>query len=168
MNLQRGSMKIATTPSQLPDRDTVLSMSGLEFMQTMQAGKIAGPPISTLLNYAVDTVEAGRVVFRGTPQFEHTNPLGGVHGGWYGTLLDSCMACAVMTTVPRGSIYTTLEYKINLTRAIPLGTEIIAEGVVDHAGRTTGVANGTIRGAKDGKLYATGSTTCLIMKIADD
>jgi len=80
-------------------------------------------------------------------------------------LLDSCMACAVMTKVPQGSIYTTLEYKVNLTRNIPLGTEIIAIGQTDHAGRTTGVAHGEIRGAQDGKLYATGSTTCLIMKI---
>jgi len=28
------------------------------------------------------------------------------------------MACAVMTTVPKGSVYTTLEYKINIVRAI--------------------------------------------------
>ena len=37
-----------------------------------------------------------------------------------GTLLDSAMACAVMTMVPRGSVYTTLEYKINILRSIPL------------------------------------------------
>ena len=85
-----------------------------------------------------------------------------VHGGWYGTLLDSCMACAVMTKLPRGATYTTLEYKINITRAIPAGMEIVATGLVQHAGRSTGVANGEIRGAQDGKLYATGSTTCMI------
>jgi uncharacterized protein (TIGR00369 family) len=87
-----------------------------------------------------------------------------VHGGWYGTILDSCMACAVMTTVPKGAVYTTLEYKINIVRAIPVGTPVIATGVVDHAGRSTGVATGRIEGV-DGKLYATGSTTCLIMQI---
>ena len=157
-------MLTAKSPADLPKRSTVLDMSGLEFMQAMGRGEIARPPISDLLNYTLDEVAEGRIVFRGTPDFAHTNPLGGVHGGWYGTLLDSCMACAVMTIVPRGSIYTTLEYKVNLTRAIPLGTEIIATGIVDHAGRTTGVAHGDIRGAEDGKLYATGSTTCLIMK----
>ena len=72
-------------------------------------------------------------------------------------------ACAVMTTVPRGSYYTTLEYKVNITRALPLGREVLAIGTVDHGGRSTGVASGEIRGAEDGKLYATGSTTCLIM-----
>jgi len=88
-----------------------------------------------------------------------------VHGGWYGTLLDSAMACAVMTRVPRGSVYTTLEYKINILRAIPLGTQIDCIGTTDHVGRSTGVAQGKIIGVEDGKLYATGSTTCILMKL---
>ena len=158
-------MFTAKSPEELPDRATLLSMSGMEFMQAMLRGEVSRPPISALLNYTLETVEPGRVTFRGTPSFDHLNPMGGVHGGWYGTLLDSCMACAVMTTVPRGSAYTTLEYKVNLTRALPPGTEIIATGIIDHAGRSTGVSHGEIRGATDGKLYATGSTTCLIMQL---
>ena len=105
------------------------------------------------------------MTFTGTPRFAHTNPMGSLHGGWYGTLLDSCMACAVMTTVPRGSTYTTLEYKINITRALPCDTPIRAIGRVAHAGRSTGVATGEIRGVADDRLYATGSTTCLIMTL---
>ena len=92
--------------------------------------------------------------------------MGTVHGGWYGTVLDSCMACAVMTKVPRGSVYTTLEYKINILRGLPLDMEIDCIGVTDHVGRSTGVAHGEIRGVEDGKLYATGSTTCIVMKLA--
>jgi uncharacterized protein (TIGR00369 family) len=155
-------MFIAQSAEDLPDRAQILSLSGLEFMQAMQRGEISRPPISGLMNYALDLVADGHVVFRGTPAFAHTNPLGGVHGGWYGTLLDSCMACAVMTKVPRGSIYTTLEYKINIIRSIPVGTEILATGLIDHSGRSTGVAHGEIRDLQ-GSLYATGSTTCLIM-----
>lgn len=153
----------ATTPDDLASRDTLLSMSGLAFMEGIRDGALPQPPIAKLLNYHLVEVEAGRVVFHGTPLFDHCNPMGTVHGGWYGTLLDSAMACAVMTHVPQGSVYTTLEYKVNLVRGIPLGTAIIAEGVVQHAGRSTGVAEGAIRGRDDGKLYATGTTTCLIM-----
>ncbi len=102
----------------------------------------------------------------GAPEFNVCNPMGTVHGGWYGTLLDSAMACAVMTKVPRGSVYTTLEYKVNILRAIPLGMQIDCIGTIDHVGRSTGVAHGEIRGVEDGKLYATGSTTCIVMKIA--
>ncbi len=154
----------AQSIDELPDLSTTLSMSGLEFMTAMFEGRLPAPPIAELLNYVVYRVTEGEVAFRGTPQFEHTNPLGTIHGGWYGTLLDSAMACAVMTTVPQGSVYTTLEYKVNVTRPIPLGTEIEARGVVQHAGRTTGVSWGEIRGVENGKLYATGSTTCIIMK----
>ncbi|MEO1639302.1 MAG: PaaI family thioesterase [Pseudomonadota bacterium] len=160
-------MFIATTPEELPDREAILSMSGLDFMLAMQAGEFSRPPISGLMNYAVESVKEGEVVFRGTPEFAHTNPMGGVHGGWYGTLLDSAMSCAVMTVTPKGSVYTTLEYKVNLTRAIPIGSEILATGTIDHAGRSTGVAHGEIRDAANGKLYATGSATCLIMQLSD-
>lgn len=158
-------MFTANSPDDLPDQETMLSMSGLDFMLAMKAGEISRPPISALMNYTLEEVTDGRVVFRGRPEFQHTNPAGGVHGGWYGTLLDSCMSCAVMTKTPQGSVYTTLEYKVNLTGAIPVGGEILATGTIDHAGRSTGVAHGEIRDAATGRLYATGSATCLIMKL---
>ncbi len=161
-------MFTARSPDDMPDLETTLSMSGLEFMQAMRDGKIARPPISALMNYVIDDIAEGKAVFRGTPEFQHTNPARGVHGGWYGTLLDTCMSCAVMTVTPKGSVYTTLEYKVNMVGAIPVGHEILATGTVDHAGRTTGVARGEIRDAVTGRLYATGSTTCLIMKLRGD
>ena len=148
----------------LPDYERLTSMSGLQFMQGILDGTVPGPPIGFTMGFNLYDVERGRVTFRGAPQFEVMNPMGSVHGGWYGTILDSCMACAVMTEVPLGSVYTTLEYKINITRAIPPGAQVDAIGTVDHAGRSTGVATGRIVGVDDGKLYATGSTTCIIMK----
>ncbi|MCX7560732.1 PaaI family thioesterase [Sulfitobacter sp. F26204] len=158
--------RIATKPQDLLSQSEALALSGLEFMQSILDGTNPGPPIGATMGYTLQAVEEGRAVFRGTPEFNVTNPMGTVHGGWYGTLLDSAMACAVMTKVPRGSVYTTLEYKINILRALPLGTQIDCIGVTDHVGRSTGVAHGEIRGVQDGKLYATGSTTCIVMKIA--
>ena len=159
-------MPIAQSTADLLSTEEVLSMSGLEFMQGMLEGRLPGPPIGQTMGYTLHSVDDGRVVFRGAPEFSTTNPMGSVHGGWYVTLLDSAMACAVMTKVPKGSVYTTLEYKISILRPIPLGMQIDCEGVVDHAGRSTGVAHGEIRGVEDGKLYATGTTTCIIMKLA--
>lgn len=158
-------IKHALSPADLLSTDEVLAMSGLEFMQGIFNGVNPAPPIGATMGYHLHEVSEGRTVFRGTPEFNVTNPMGTVHGGWYGTLLDSAMACAVMTRVPRGAVYTTLEYKINITRSIPLGMTIDCIGIVDHAGRSTGVASGEIRGVEDGKLYATGSTTCIIMVI---
>ncbi len=158
--------RAAKSPDDLLSQSEVLKLSGLEFMQSMIDGTNPGPPIAATMGYTLHSVEEGKAVFRGAPEFNVTNPMGTVHGGWYGTLLDSAMACAVMTKIPRGSVYTTLEYKINILRAIPLGVEIECIGVTDHVGRSTGVAHGEIRGIEDGKLYATGSTTCIVMKIA--
>lgn len=158
--------RIATRPEDLATAQEMLSRSGLEFMQDMMAGQLAGPPMGATLNYWLERVEDGEVAFVGAPLFEHTNPMGTVHGGWYGTVLDSCMACAVMTRVPKGSVYTTLEYKVSILRSIPIGMKVRATGRVQHAGRSTGVAEGEIRGVEDGKLYATGTTTCIIMKMA--
>lgn len=158
--------RIATTPDDLLSQSEVLSLSGLEFMQAILDGTNSGPPIGATMGYTLHAVGDGTATFRGAPDFNVTNPMGTVHGGWYGTLLDSAMACAVMTKVPRGSVYTTLEYKINILRAIPLGMLVDCNGVIDHVGRSTGVAHGEIRGVEDGKLYATGSTTCIVMKIA--
>lgn len=159
-------MNYATNPNELLTTDQLLQMSGLDFMQQMLDGKLPAPPISQVMGYHLHSVDEGRVVFRGAPRFDVTNPMGTVHGGWYGTLLDSSMACAVMTKVPRGSVYTTLEYKINILRTIPLDVEIDCIGLVDHAGRSTAVAHGEIRGIDDDRLYATGSTTCIIMDMS--
>lgn len=159
-------MNFANGPEDLLTQAEILSMSGLEFMQAIIDGTHPGPPISDTMGYALHHIEEGRAVFRGAPEFNVTNPMGTVHGGWYGTLLDSAMACAVMTKVPRGSAYTTLEYKINIIRSIPLGMVIDCIGVVDHSGRSTGIAHGEIRGVEDGKLYATGTTTCIIMDMS--
>jgi uncharacterized protein (TIGR00369 family) len=156
----------AETPDDLPDREARLSLSGLEFMGQVVAGTLPQAPIARLLNFRLVAVTEGTATFHGAPLFDHFNPMGGVHGGWYGALLDSCMGCAVMTTLPAGRAYTTLEYKVNLVRAIPEGRPVIATGSVTHAGRTTAVATGEIRDAATDRLFAAGSTTCLIMDAA--
>lgn len=153
----------AKNASQLPGRDTVLSMSGLAFMRGILEGTLPSAPIAQGADFHLAAVGDGTVTFRGAPGFEHMNPVGTIHGGWYGTILDSAMACAIMTKVPKGALYTTLEFKVNIIKAIPAGTVVDCVGVTQHAGRSTGVSNGEIRGSDDGKLYATGSTTCIIM-----
>ena len=153
----------ATSPEELPRPEDLAEMTGLEVMHAMLDGRLPGAPIAATLGYRLESVADGRAVFRGAPGFAHANPMGTTHGGWYGTLLDSAMACAVMTRVPRGASYTTLEYKVNIVRPLPAGTEIRCEGIAGHVGRRTGVATGEIRGVGDDRLYAIGSTTCIVL-----
>ena len=151
------------TPEDIPGREIVLSMSGLDYMRAMLAGDLPHPAIAGLMGYRLAEVEAGRVTFEAMARLPHTNPMGAVHGGWYGTLLDSALGCAVMTRVPKGRWYTTLEYKVNLLRALPLEMPVLVTGLTDHAGRSTATARAEMRGRDDGRLYATGTTTCIIL-----
>ena len=141
----------------------ILEIPGLEMMQGILKGIYPAAPIAKILNYKVHAVEKGKVVFRGAPNLESRNPMGTIHGGWYGTILDSAMACAVMTTLPAGKIQTTLEFKVNIIRPVPTGVTVDAIGTVEHSGKSTGVAVGSLVDVKTGKLYASSSTTCIIM-----
>jgi hypothetical protein len=94
--------KTATSPKELPSLKEILSISGLEFMEKIQNGDLPIAPIAEILNYNLISVKSGEVIFRGIPTFQTMNPMGTVHGGWYGTLLDSAMGCAIMTKVNKG------------------------------------------------------------------
>ena len=107
------------------------------------------------------------MVFRGEPSFQVYNPLGSVHGGWYGVMLDSAMGSSIHTRLPRGKAYTTLEYKVNILRPARETTgPLLAIGEAVHVGRSTGTAEGRIVSERDGKIYATATTTCLVMDFA--
>jgi acyl-coenzyme A thioesterase PaaI-like protein len=114
------------------------------------------------MNFRLAEVAHGRAVFHGAPLFEHMNPTGAVHGGWYGTLLDSCMGCAVMTALPGARLHDAGIQGEPPPRDPP-GTAVIATGTVTHAGRSTAVASGEIRDAGTDRLFASGTTTCIIM-----
>ncbi|WP_328515027.1 PaaI family thioesterase [Ralstonia pseudosolanacearum] len=53
---------------------------------------------------------------QGIPLQQHYNPLGTVHGGWFATLLDPALGCAVQTSLPAGRSYTTAELSMNIVR----------------------------------------------------
>ncbi len=142
--------------------DVILSYDGLGFLQAMIAGKLPAPPITQTLGFTLDEVEHGRAVFGGTPVFAYYNPINVVHGGWAATLLDSALGCAVMTTLAKGEAYTTLELKVNMVRAITKDTgRVTAEARLLHRGRTMATAEAYLRD-QAGKLYAHGTTTCMI------
>ena len=140
-------------------------LNGLDFVKRMQEGFFPSAPISKVMQFQLTEVERGRVVFTAHPSAEFYNPLGTVHGGYATTLLDSCMGCAVHTTLPVGMAYTTLEIKINFVRPLTDKTGMIrAEGKVISAGKRVATAEGRLIDAH-GKLYSHATTTCLIFPL---
>jgi uncharacterized protein (TIGR00369 family) len=144
--------------------DQVAGRSGLELMQGLLNAELPFPTIGQTLDFLLIEVSHGRAVFQGTPGPAHLNPMGGVHGGWYATLLDSALGCCVHAALPAGKAYTTLELKVNLIRALtPKVQRVRAIGQVVHVGNQTATAEARLVGA-DGKLYAHGTTTCLVFE----
>jgi uncharacterized protein (TIGR00369 family) len=142
--------------------DQVSGRTGLQMFEAMFAGELPRPPIGDTLDFVPIHIEPGLAVFQGRPQRKHYNPLGTVHGGWFATLLDSAVACAVHSTLPVGKGYTTLELKLNIVRALTDAVPLVrAEGRLVHGGRQVATAEGRLVGP-DGKLYAHATTTCLI------
>lgn len=139
-------------------------MAGLEYMKAIVDGSQPRAPIQELMGFDIVEAEEGRTLFSSVPGPQHLNPIGVVHGGFAGMLLDSCMGAAVHTTCAEGESYSTLETKFNLVRAItPDAGEVLAEGRVLHRGRRVATAEGSLRRASDGKLLAHGSSTCMIL-----
>jgi uncharacterized protein (TIGR00369 family) len=140
-------------------------LSGLQLLQGMLNGELPYAGIGKTLDFMLVEVESGRAVFQGAPGVAHLNPMGSVHGGWFATLLDSALGCAVHAALPQGKAYTTLELKVNMIRALsPKVQRVRAEGRVIHLGGQTATADARLVGA-DGKLYAHGSTTCLVFEM---
>lgn len=164
--MERPSLFYADRPEDLITVDAARSMSGLELFEALLAGRVAGPPIGRTLNFHLADATHGRAVFEGKPDFAHYNPMGAVHGGWFGAVLDSCMSCAVHTTLSKGMGYTTLEYRVNVTRPLFRDSEPVrAIGETLHVGKRTGTAEGKIVGVDSGKLYAFGTATCLLIEL---
>lgn len=142
--------------------EQVIGKPGMALFEAMFAGEVPRPPIGDTLDFVLVEVSPGRAVFQGRPLERHYNPMGSVHGGWFCTLLDSAVGCAVHASMPAGKAYTTLEIKVNIVRALTKKVPLVrAEGVAVHVGNQTATAEGRITGA-DGKLYAHATTTCLV------
>lgn len=161
-DFQRERKRMVQWQDPLPVAAKASELSGLAFFRALQAGEVASPPIMELMNFAIKEVVDGRVVFTMQPEEYHFNPIGAVHGGVPATILDSAMGCAVHTKLPAGGGYTTLEIKINYVRAITMETgPLECRGEVIHMGRRVATAEGKLVDA-DGKLYAHGTTTCMV------
>ncbi|WP_342245858.1 PaaI family thioesterase [Pseudomonas sp. OTU5201] len=151
--LKPGTMSIAD----------VATLSPLEFFDGIGQGELPAPPIGELMGFVPIEWSRDCFIFQGVPQMQHYNPIGSVHGGYAATLLDSAMGCAIHANLERGQGYTTTDLRISYIRALTTKTgPVRAEGRIIHVGRTTALAEGRIYDV-DGKLYATGSTTCLIL-----
>ena len=147
--------------------DVMASMSGLDFVRGIFARQLPEPPIMQTVEPFDCTAEPGIVVIHSVPGMRHYNPIGSVHGGYAAILLDSAMGLAVQSTLPAGTGYTTLEFKISFVRGMSEASGVVrTEGRVLNAGRRVATAEARITDPK-GRLLAHATTTCLVFGITN-
>ncbi|MGD0419461.1 MAG: PaaI family thioesterase [Xanthobacteraceae bacterium] len=146
----------------LPNPADVAGMTGRQMLQAMIEGKIPAPPIAQTLTFWLVEVGDGTCVFEGETGPHLLNPLGGVHGGWALTLIDTAAGCAGHTLLPAGVGYASVETKANFTRPIKHDTgRVRAEGRVVGRGRQIMSAEARILDA-DGRILAHGTSTLMV------
>ena len=137
-------------------------MPGFDFLKAILNGELPSPPLLETLDFRLTSVGNGKTTFSIRPQPIHYNGLGVVHGGIITTILDSAMSCSLHSLLPLGTLYTTLELKVNFFKSVTIQTgELTAEGHIIHKGRSTAVMECTLVDEDDNK-YAHGVSTCLI------
>ncbi|MFJ8163415.1 PaaI family thioesterase [Streptomyces sp. NPDC096136] len=140
-------------------------MSGLEILRAALEGTLPAASMTSTLGFRLTEVGEGRAVFEGDPGDHLLNPMGTVHGGFLATLLDSALGSAVMTRLPAGTTYTTVQLGVHMIRPVLADTPALrCEGTALHVGRTTATAEARITGTHDGKLYAHATTTCAVLR----
>jgi uncharacterized protein (TIGR00369 family) len=138
--------------------------SGLEFVAGLADGSIRPPSMAVTLPFTLLPPEEGRVELRAVPEPRFCNLTNTVHGGWIMTMLDTAMALAAQTTLSPGEICPSHETSAKFVRPIFAGSgEMRITGQVVSRSRTVITLEGRIEDLQ-GKLYAHGASTCLIVR----
>ncbi len=145
---------------------SINKMNGLEVMQGIVQGDIPHPTMAETIPMKVLSANEGSVIFEVIADSRHTNPLGGVHGGFAATVLDSVTGSAVHTMLAAGQGYGTIELNVKMLKPVPKDTVLKAEGSVISMSKSLGVSEGRLTD-DDGKLLAYASATCMLMSPKD-
>lgn len=139
------------------------TMSGLEIMRAMFDGSLAYPPIAETMPLKGITVEKGRIVFEARADERHLNQLGGVHGGFAATILDSATGYAIVTMLERGETCVTIDLHVKMLHAITKDVPLKAEGRLISLSRSLGTSEATIKDHEN-RLCAHATATCMILR----
>jgi uncharacterized protein (TIGR00369 family) len=144
-------------------REALLSMGGLAFFHAIAEGRVSLPPMMRLMGFRIISVAEGHIVFEADPAEYHYNPVGVVHGGFAATLLDSAIGCSLLSRLPEGTSFTTLEIKVSYLRTATEQTgPVHTKTTILSLGRRVANVESHLLDAS-GRLYATASSTCLIL-----
>lgn len=141
---------------------TYAAWTGLEVLTAIRDGAVAAPPMAAVFGFRIVELEHGRVVFECEPDASTYNPLGVVHGGLACTLADTVCGCAVHSTLPAGTSYTSVDLSVSYLRPVTLESGTLrATGVARKVGRRVAFAEATILDGH-GREVATATSSLLV------
>ncbi len=109
------------------------------------------------------SAEPGGVHLEGSPDEDHYNPLGAVHGGYIATMLDAAVALAVQTVLPAGTAYATTDLHVTFLRALTAASgPVRAEGRIVHRGRRAVLGEARLFD-REGRLCAHATANCAVL-----
>ena len=140
-----------------------MEMTGLEFLQAMIEGHIPPASISKTIPMQPTEISEGSVTFKSQSYHNHLNPVGGVHGGFAATVLDSATGCAVHSTLEADVGYGTIDLNVKMCRPVPQNKTLKAIGKVINISKNLAISEGQLLD-DEGKLYAHATATCMIIR----
>ena len=136
--------------------------SGLELVQLWAKGERATAPVCRLLGLGFADVEEGSVTATMPASTWFCTGFGTFYGGAVSAFADAAISTAVMTTLPKGASFGTLDLKVNFLRPVtPDGRDLVASATVEQRGRTIAVTTCRLDDA-DGKRIAMASGSAMI------
>ncbi len=123
---------------------------------------INAAPYFQLLSMRVRELGLGYAVVEIDASEKHLNPLGGVHGGLFSSVIDSAASWALFYGIEDESAGLT-SVDLNLRYLSPsIGGKLIAEGRQIKLGRTLGYADCRVTDANE-NLLAVGTSTVMVL-----
>lgn len=138
-------------------------MSGIEILKSLQEGVFPEPTMAVTIPMRIREVEKGAIEFRAKAGAMHLNPMGGVHGGFAATVLDSAAGAAVHSMLNHGESYGTVDLNIKMVKPVPVGKELSARGKVIHMSKRLGISEAVLTD-DEGSIYAHATSTCMILR----
>jgi uncharacterized protein (TIGR00369 family) len=111
-------------------------MTGLQLLQAMCNGRIPAPSMSETVSMQPYEVSEGTIHFKVKADNRHLNPLGGIHGGFAATVLDSVTGCAVHSMLEAGVGYGTIDLNIKMCHPTPQDQQLVATGTIINIHKT--------------------------------
>jgi uncharacterized protein (TIGR00369 family) len=120
-------------------------------------------PVCALLGLRFLDVVEGAVTITMPASLWFCTGFGTFYGGALAAFADAAINTAVLTTVPAGTSFGTLDLKVNFLRPVtPDGRDLVARAIVEQRGRTIAVTTCRIDDA-DGKRVAMATGSAMIL-----